>query len=222
MKYSNLQNKEGKKMLWPIGLIEKGEDKNKGVDKFFESLELAKVLSMEIPACLIVQLPRAGGTEDNSDVLLCFPCNDCVHAYIYTMENHRANFIDLGKFGDGEKSWGIKDEKIKRYQYVVSLGPFLYHLPKTQYVVQFRFQIQRIGHNVLEITAGRDEKGDPRWVEINYYDRTNEYWYSRGEGKQQIAKLVKKETKDGYIWIPTEEKSKIHELPFIQGYMTEE
>lgn len=209
-------------MLWSVGLTEKGEDKNKGIDKFLESTEIAKVLSMGIPVCLVVQLPFTGGSEDNSDILLCFPCNDCVHAYIYTMENHRAEFTDLGKFGDGEESWGVKDEEIKRYQYVVSLGPFLYHLQKTSYVVQFRFQIQRVGHNVVEITVGRDEKGEPQWVEINYYDCANQYWYSRGEGKQLIAKLVKKETKDRYIWIPMEEKPKIHELPFIQGYMTEE
>jgi len=214
-------------MLWDIGLTEKGEDSQRGIDKVFDSIEIAKVLSMKIPVCLVLQLSKQGGSEDSSDALLCFPCNDCVHAYIYNIENSRHEFTDLGKFGDGEKDWDVKDENIKRYQYVVGLNPFLHNLAKNSYKVQFRFQIQRVGFTVLEITVEKDESKQKDLLSIDFYDCANEFHYSRGEGKQRIAILSRKETQNGFVWaptfiVPTKQRNKNYQLPFIQGYMNQE
>jgi len=212
-------------MLWEIEMIGRGARPEKGIDKFFDSLEIAKVLSMDIPVALVIELPKRGSDpflNDFSDILLCFPCSSCVHGYLYSIKDRRAQFKDLGKYGDGEEFYG-KDEAVKRYQYVVSLGPFLHGPAKKSGIVQFRFQIQRVGFDVVEITISVDDDNrENEWVNIDYYGGTNEGDYYREEGKQHIAKLVRKNTENGFVWEPIEEKPEIKELPFVRGYMAEE
>jgi len=215
-------------MLWEIKMIEKGTLPEKGIDRFFDSLEIAKVLSMDIPVALVVELPRRGATferptPDFADVLLCFPCHSCVHAYRYSLKDGRFQFKDLGKYGDGEEFSKVKDEMIKEYKYVVSLGPFLHHIPSKTGIVKFRFQVSNVGFDVVEVTIFFDDnQRENEWVNIDYYDGSNEGDYWRGERKQHIVKLVRKNTKNGYVWEPIEEKPDIEELPFVRGYMTEE
>lgn len=215
-----------KKMLWEIGLVERLAAPERGIYRIFESKEIAKVLAMDIPVCLIVELPKRGidpsGFRDFSDVLLCFPCSSCIHAYLYSLKNGQWQFKDLGKYGDGEEFYG-KDETVKRYRYVVSLKPFLHGTEKEVATIQFRFQIQRVGFDLVEITIGmNDDEREKEWVNIDYYDGANEGDYIRGEGKQHVAKLVRKNTKNGFVWEPLEEKPEVKELPFIRGYMSEE
>jgi len=217
-----------KKMVWEIEMSDKGALPERGVDRFFDSLEMAKVLSMDIPVALVVELPRRGTTferptPDFADVILCFPCPSCVHTYLYSLKDGMFQFKDLGKYGDGEEFSKIKDEMVKEYKYVVSLKPFLHHIENKTGIVKFRFQVSDVGFDVVEITIFfDDDHRENEWVSIDYYEGSNEGDYWRGEGKKHIAKLVRKNTKNGYVWEPIEEKPDIEELPFVRGYMTKE
>jgi len=215
-------------MLWHVGLIKKGSEPEKNLDRVFESLEIAKVLSMDIPVALVIELPKRGVTSnrphpDFSDLLLCFPCSSCVHVYLYSLRDGKFQFKDLGKYSDGEEYCG-KDEEVRQYKYAVRLTPFTYRMPEQALAtIQFRFQIQQVGHNVVEITVGlSDTEREKEWIAVNYYDCSSDYWYNRGAGMQHIVTLERKQTTKGFVWKPTEEKPDIKELPFIQGYMTKD
>jgi hypothetical protein len=216
------------KRLWPVEIIEKGLRPERGIDRFFDSLEIVKVLSMDIPVALVVELPRRGRTfetpiPDFADIILCFPCHSCVHAYLYSVKDGKYHFKDLGKYGNGEEHSKVKDKMIKEYKYVVSLRPFLHHIENKTGIVKFRFQISDIGFDVIEITIFFDDDNrENEWVNIDYCEGSNESDYWSGEGRKHIAKLVRKNTKNGYVWESVEEKPEIDELPFVRGYMSQE
>jgi len=228
------------KRLWPVEIIEKILRPERGIDRFFDSLEIVKVLSMDIPVALVVELPRRGRTferpiPDFADIILCFPCHSCVHAYLYSVKDGRYQFKDLsvkdekyqfkdlGKYGDGEEYSKVKDEMVKEYKYVVSLKPFLHHIGNKTGIVKFRFQVSDVGFDVIEITIFFDDgHRENEWVNIDYCEGSNESDYWSGEGRQNIAKLMRRNTKNGFVWEPTEEKPEIEELPFIRGYMSQE
>jgi hypothetical protein len=210
--------------MWEIEMADKGAIGE--TNKFLDSIEVAKVLSMDIPVALVVELPKReiisiGPTvSDFSDIILCFPCFSCVHAYLYSVRDGEYRFKDLGKYGDGEKYSERKDKMVKEYKYVVSLRPFLIDIKNKTGIAKFRIQVSNVGFDVVEITIFIDDDHREReWISVDYYEGANESDYWEGKRKQHIAKLVRKDTQNGFVWEPIEKKPEIEELPFIRGYM---
>jgi hypothetical protein len=95
------------------------------LDLVYRTSEIVRVLSMDIPAVLVLKLPRHLGHENFTDILLYFPQDGQASVFDYTVCRGKCAINFYGTF-DAFPNPNDVNRKIRaeRYKYAVELLPF--------------------------------------------------------------------------------------------------
>lgn len=133
--------------------------------KTFDCEEVSRVLSMDIPVALILEMPSIRSDWGSSHILIYFPQSS--NAIIYdTMK--KLNKFSIKKIAD-INYYNEPRDPIKEYQYVISLAPFL--KPQRSGIYRYIIDFSICGSKYLEIVVyyKEDDRNDEK-LEIWHYN----------------------------------------------------
>lgn len=192
--------------------------------------EIRRVLSMDIPAAVVVNLPSLGGAflPSKTNLLLYFPELYSVMIYEYNCLRGRIEYKYLGRYGDEpDKPKELPD----RYQYTVECIPFLTANSdgrnKGNTIFSYFIHCAGVGSRSVEIRLlYTDTDRNREWIKLYWHDDT----LHRSEGEliakwnQKLHRDNENESNSYLIWKTRRGKRLKEEesVPHIRGYHSEE